>query len=177
MPTALETALVAHLDEFVGYVRRRIGDPDMAADVVQDAVLKALRNQDSLQNQDRLLPWFHQVLRNTLNDVFRRRQSEGKAFARLALEPSAVQDAERALCRCVEALIPTLKPEYGELVRALDLEEIDRGEVAARLGITPNNLKVRHHRARQQLRQRLEQSCGVCAVHGCLDCHCDAHGA
>jgi RNA polymerase sigma-70 factor (ECF subfamily) len=28
------------------------------------------------------------------------------------------------------------------------------------------------HRARQALRRRLEESCGTCAEHACLDCSC-----
>jgi RNA polymerase sigma-70 factor (ECF subfamily) len=31
---------------------------------------------------------------------------------------------------------------------------------------------VRLHRARAALKTRLEQSCGTCATHGCLDCTC-----
>ena len=48
----------------------------------------------------------------------------------------------------------------------------DDYRVAERLDITRNNLKVRHHRARQQLRERLEETCRTCATHGCIDCTC-----
>lgn len=44
--------------------------------------------------------------------------------------------------------------------------------LAGELGRNANNLRVRHHRARQQLRERLEQTCRLCAKHGCLDCTC-----
>jgi RNA polymerase sigma-70 factor (ECF subfamily) len=79
-------------------------------------------------------------------------------------------DAE--LCACFEPLIPTLKPEYAELLRALDLDGESTEAVAERLRVTPNNLKVRRHRARQALRKRLEETCRTCAEHGCLDCTC-----
>jgi RNA polymerase sigma-70 factor (ECF subfamily) len=29
------------------------------------------------------------------------------------------------------------------------------------------------HRARAALRRRIEQACGTCSVHGCLDCSCE----
>jgi RNA polymerase sigma-70 factor (ECF subfamily) len=58
------------------------------------------------------------------------------------------------------------------LIRQLDLGDASPESVASALGVTPNNLRVRHHRARQQLRERLEQTCRLCARHGCLDCHC-----
>lgn len=44
--------------------------------------------------------------------------------------------------------------------------------MAEHLGITRNNLKVRRYRARQQLRERLEETCQACAEQGCLDCTC-----
>ena len=68
-----------------------------------------------------------------------------------------------------------LHPEaglYAEVIQALDLDDNEPEEVAGRFGISRGNLKVRHHRARQQLRSRLEESCRICAEHGCLDCSC-----
>jgi RNA polymerase sigma-70 factor (ECF subfamily) len=72
----------------------------------------------------------------------------------------------------MDRLIATLTPQYAALIRRLDLNLEDPASVAASLGISKNNLNVRSHRARQQLKQRLEETCRVCAQHGCLDCHC-----
>ena len=79
---------------------------------------------------------------------------------------------EAAICGCLEDLLPTLKPEYAEVLRALDLGEASTEELTAELGITANNLKVRRFRARKQLKERLERTCRTCATHGCLDCTC-----
>jgi RNA polymerase sigma-70 factor (ECF subfamily) len=65
-----------------------------------------------------------------------------------------------------------LKPEYAQVIEAVDLGEGSLESVAAKLGVARNNLKVRLHRARKQLRDRLVESCRVCATHGCFDCHC-----
>jgi DNA-directed RNA polymerase specialized sigma24 family protein len=71
-----------------------------------------------------------------------------------------------------ERLFSTMTPQYAEVIRQLDLYEESPNIVAARLGISKNNLNVRLHRARQQLKQRLEENCRACAKHGCLDCDC-----
>jgi transposase-like protein len=47
-----------------------------------------------------------------------------------------------------------------------------RVAVARQLGLTPNNLAVRLHRARQALRKRLEQTCETCPTHGFQSCAC-----
>ena len=83
-------------------------------------------------------------------------------------------DVERTLCLCFEALLPSLKPEYAALIDRLDLKQEAPASVAGHLNLTANNLKVRHHRARRALRQRLEETCRVCAEHHCMDCTCRA---
>ena len=78
---------------------------------------------------------------------------------------------EKKICNCIQWLIPTLKPEYAEII-TLDLKEMDSGDIADQLGIKKDNLKVRRHRAREQLKMRIEETCKICAKHGCLDCDC-----
>jgi RNA polymerase sigma-70 factor (ECF subfamily) len=77
-----------------------------------------------------------------------------------------------AICECMNTLLPTLKPEYAEILQRVDLQDSALTEVASELGISQNNATVRLHRARQALKRQLEQSCGTCATHGCLDCTC-----
>ena len=69
-------------------------------------------------------------------------------------------------------LLPVMTPQYAGLIQKIDLNEESSDSVAASLGISRSNLNVRLHRARQQLKRRLEENCRICAKHGCLDCHC-----
>jgi DNA-directed RNA polymerase specialized sigma24 family protein len=110
-------------------------------------------------------------------DVYRLRQLQSKFRAQYAEQGGSHVPAEDAttLCVCLWEVIPTLKPEYAELIIELELRDGDPARVAERLGITRNNLKVRRHRARWALRQRLEELCRSCAVHGHPDCPCQ-HG-
>ena len=76
------------------------------------------------------------------------------------------------ICQCFRALLPTLKAEYRVLIEEMELGNRDPAEMARHLDITRNNLNVRRHRARQQLRQRLEALCTWCPEHGYDDCGC-----
>jgi RNA polymerase sigma-70 factor, ECF subfamily len=218
--------LLAGRDKFLAYVRSRIADPDLAEDVLQDSLLKALRGAPELKDEARLVPWFYRVLQNAIVDAYRRRgverarvtgiegaeaaeapphEDEARlvpwfyrvlqnaivdAYRRRGVERARVTGIEGAeaaeapphedeavLCECFRELVPALKPEYADLIRALDLDGETPEAAAGRLGITPNNLKVRRHRARQALRARLEETCRVCAEHHCLDCTCRAGDA
>ncbi len=173
--SALEHKLVEHLAEFVAFARQRVGDPELAADVVQDSLLKALRTGGDAGKIQDAKAWFYRILRRTLIDLYRRQDVRKRGAAVLEAELAATPTAEeeRVVCGCLDRLIPTLKPEYAALIRQVDLQGQSPETVAAGLGLTRNNLTVRLHRARQQLKDRLETSCRMCAKHGCLDCTCD----
>lgn len=170
----IETQLLQELEKFTNFVRSRVGDPHLAADVVQDSLLKAVRSVDQLRDNESVTAWFYRILRRSIIDLYRRQAASQSALERLERELDSPPDNEEAriACACVETLIPTLNPEYGELIRRLDLSGETPERVGAALGLNANNLRVRHHRARKQLRERLEQTCRLCAKHGCLDCTC-----
>jgi RNA polymerase sigma factor (sigma-70 family) len=172
----LQQKLAENLDAFVGFARKRLGDPQLAADVVQSSFLKALKASGQLEDADKFVPWFYRILRRSIIDVYRERETREEALKRFALEfrEEASPEDERNLCACVGKLIGTLKPEYADVLRQVDLEGATVTAAAGKLGLTANNTAVRLHRARAQLRERLEQTCRLCARHGCLDCTCTA---
>jgi RNA polymerase sigma-70 factor (ECF subfamily) len=168
--------LLKHRKELLGYLRKKLASPELAEDLLQDSLMKALRKAPDIRDEEKLLPWFYRILRNAVIDTYR---SRGAAPGRVEIdvdlleapaEPSAAD--EQSLCECFRLLVPTLKPEYAAMIQRLELGTADPEAVAKELGITRNTLKVRRHRARQALRQRLEETCRTCAKHGCLDCTC-----
>lgn len=176
MRDELIARLLKHRGILFGYIRKRISSPELAEDILQECLLKALRAAPELRNEERLLPWFFRILNNAIIDAYRRRgiETSRRDAGELRLDEIAEPgpDDESMLCSCFRELIPTLKPEYASLIERLELGSERTENVAAELGISPNNLKVRRHRARQALRRRLEETCRVCAEHGCMDCTC-----
>ena len=160
-------------ERLLAYVRRRVGNAELAEDILQDSLLRAMQALPALRQRDQLLPWFYRLLQNAIVDTYRRQGVMRQRTSPLdGVDPPSAPEDDAELCACFEPLIATLKPEYAELLRALDLGGEATDVVAVRLGITHNNLKVRRHRARQALRKRLEETCRTCADHGCLDCTC-----
>ncbi len=173
----IEREVLASRQALLGYIRKKVGDADLAEDILQDSLLKALRAAPELRENEKIIPWFYRIVNNAITDLFRRRQVEMRYLAEAVheMEESVEQEEIRRICTCFTSILPTMKPEYGEVIERVDLQGKEQEEVADELGITRNNLKVRLHRARTQLRERLEQTCRSCAAHGCLDCSCK-HG-
>lgn len=170
------TLLVASHRQFLGFLERRVGDRALAEDLLQDAFVRTLERGGEIREEGSAVAWFYRLLRNAVVDHWRRSGSRGRALEALALElRDAVEpppELRSELCACVGELAATLKPEYAEAVRRVELDGLPVHAYAAEAGITPNNAAVRIHRARAALRRQVQASCRTCADHGCLDCSC-----
>jgi len=176
LTSGVVTTLVENHRRFLAFLRPRVRTTEDAEEILQAAFVKAVEKQDSLRSEETAVAWFYRLLRNALVDYYRRNDVARRAVETIAdTLPEALvsePELERTVCKCVGDLVGTLKPEYAELIRRVDLEGAGVPQVAAALHITPNNAGVRLHRARAVLKTRLEQSCGTCATHGCFDCTC-----
>jgi RNA polymerase sigma-70 factor (ECF subfamily) len=123
-----------------------------------------------------VVPWFYRTLRNAAIDHYRRQQTATKAFAQFAKEIDTAEtpadELNSEICACVNRLADTLKPDYAEALRVIDVGGTPVKVFAERKGLTPNNAGVRVFRAREALRKAVVESCGTCAEHGCMNCTC-----
>lgn len=170
--------LAEHHGRFLAFLRNRLDSDAVAEDILQDAYAKGLEKVAQVRDSESVVAWFYSLLRNSVIDHYRKAGTEKKVKAALEREgePSFEPELRQKICTCVSAVLPTLKPEYAEIVGEVELGEKSIAEVAAQRGLTTNNATVRLHRARAALRRRLVEVCGACSTHGCLDCTCQTAG-
>jgi RNA polymerase sigma-70 factor (ECF subfamily) len=169
--------LVDNHRRFLAFLERRVGSREAAEDILQEAFVRGLARAGTVRDHESIVAWFYRLLRNALVDHYRRAGAEQRALAYVSatadeVEPGPDEALQNELCACVSALLETLKPEYAAVVRRVDLEGATVAAFSREAGITPNNTAVRRHRAHEALKRQLALSCGTCATHGCLDCHC-----
>lgn len=179
----LVASLLRHQDAFLGFLRKRVEDQALAEDLFQQSLVRAVERHHGVRDEGSVVAWFYQILRNALVDYYRSRGAEARRDDAYLQELVATgQDKEpppgeiaAVVCACLNRLLQALRPTYADLLRRIDLGGESPQRVAEELKISPNNLTVRLHRARQALRASLEETCGVCTTHGCLDCACESH--
>src|SRR5215213_1993369 len=100
--------LIEARGQFLGYIRKRVHDPDLAEDILQDSLLRAVRAAPDLRDEERLIPWFYRVLHNAIVDAYRRRGVEdARVVVTEVPEIAAETEDHSELCACFERLIPT----------------------------------------------------------------------
>jgi RNA polymerase sigma-70 factor (ECF subfamily) len=169
-----EQALIDNLKVFVAFAQKRVGDPHLAADLVQDSLLKALKAGTMPTGAEDSVIWFYRILRRSIIDLYRRSDVRKRALERLEGELPEVPDAaaERTLCQCFKRLLPDMPATYREALQRVDLDGVPPVDAAKSLGISLNSFNVRLHRARRRLHEKLVATCRTCSKHGCLDCTC-----
>ena len=172
-----EAKLVECRNKFLGFLRKRLRNPQDAEDVFQDFCLKVLRNHASIKNGERLDAWLGITLRHTLTDHYRRqatRKAWADAYANEAkLTEPETEGVDDTVCSCISVALKELEPAQIELLTRLDLQEEPRIAIAADLAVSQNTLRVRVHRARAELKKRITEICPLCGAGKFMQCGSD----
>ncbi|HYQ02230.1 MAG TPA: sigma-70 family RNA polymerase sigma factor [Polyangiaceae bacterium] len=170
--------LVDNHRDFLSFLERRVGRRDLAEDILQTAFVRSLGQLETLREDEAIVPFLYRALRNATIDHYRRKGAVERALTRFAAELEVASEPIEAVrdevCRCVTRLAATLKPEYADALRRVEVEGASVAAFATETGITASNAAVRLFRAREALRRQVEASCGTCAEHGCVACCCES---
>jgi RNA polymerase sigma-70 factor (ECF subfamily) len=139
----------AHGGELLVHARRLVGDHD-AEDVLQDALLRALRAYPRLQHGEQLRAWLYRVTTTTAYDAHRARSREV-----LAEEPPAPATEPEHYDDAFDALISGLPESRRVAVRLRFVDDLDYDAIARRLGCSPVAARQRVSSAIRALREEL----------------------
>jgi RNA polymerase sigma-70 factor, ECF subfamily len=155
----VETLFAKHHGEIYAYLIRMLRDADLAADLAQDAFVKAYKNYDTLQKDENARAWLYQIAHRVALDELRRRkiirmvpwtgESRGAAVSaeRQAMDLRLSGPLERALAKIPER-------QRAALLLA-ELHDLTGLELAAAMGVSHVAARAILTRARESLRRAL----------------------
>lgn len=164
-PTAPSSALARfdaifreHQRHVLAYAIRRAQTLADAEDVAAETFIVAWRKIDSIP-ADEPLPWLYAVARRVLANHRRGLGRRDRLAALLRVEdvPTPIRAGDDLDGPAFGALA-TLSPADQELLRLVAWEELGNRQIAAVLGITPNAVAIRLHRARERFASALAQN-------------------
>ena len=155
----VEALFAKHHNEIYAYLMRMLREPELAADLTQDAFIKAYKNYETLEKPENARAWLYQIAHRVALDEIRRRkiirffpwtgESHGSAPSaeRLVMDVHLSSDMQRALARIPER-------QRAALILA-ELHDLTGVELAAALGVSHVAARALLTRARESLRQAL----------------------
>ena len=151
-PDAFRTLVARHRDRLWAVALRTTGDPDEAADALQDALLSAYRAAGQYRGDARVTTWLHRIVVNACLDRLRRRAAR-PTVPLPPQDPAAPRDDpdERVTALTVTAALARLPAESRAAVVLVDLEGFSVAEAAEVLGVAEGTVKSRCSRGRARL--------------------------
>jgi RNA polymerase sigma-70 factor (ECF subfamily) len=149
-----------HGRDLLGYALRRATDAEDAADVVAETFLVAWRRIEEVPPGAQARPWLFGVARHTLANSARGARRRGRLSERLREDLMTQLPAHSEKTPVDTALIEALGrlgEDDREVLRLAAWEQLDSGELALALGVSPVTARGRLHRARKRLRRELEK--------------------
>jgi RNA polymerase sigma-70 factor (ECF subfamily) len=147
----------------LNFICHRVGNRDLAEDLLQDVFVKIHTRLDSLSDSERLQGWLYRIAQNSIIDHYR----SGKSLEplpetlaeTLAREPAEDDQVWSDLATCLRPMIEDLPEMYRDALLLSELEGMPLKEVAGRLGISLPGAKSRVQRGRAKLKEMMVECC------------------
>lgn len=168
--------------QMLKFATLQLSDDQLAEDVVQDAIIGALRNARSFKGKSALKTWVFAILKNKIADGLRQRHRSKEVNVQLRQiddeedmselfdnrgywlseeRPAAWGNPhealrERQFWSVFETCLERLPGSQARVFMMREFVELRSDEICSEVGITVTNLNVMLHRARLRLRECLE---------------------
>ena len=145
--------------EELGYLRggvfRIVGNETDTDDAIQEALLRAYRRYSTFRGDAELRSWVYRIALNCAFDLLRDRKRAKEIEQKYAGGQTDAPAGDPRMAQLEEA-VATLPPLYREAIVWGCLSDLSGREAAERLGCSENTLYQRVFKAKQLLRQAME---------------------
>jgi RNA polymerase sigma-70 factor (ECF subfamily) len=155
-----ELLMRRHNRQLFRTVRGLLANDEEAEDVLQEAYLSMYLHGASFRGEAKLTTWMTRIAINAaLARIEKRRAHVDLEVVESDANPES-DAALRELTRLLEAAIDALPDAQRTVIVLREIEEMSTSETASMLNLSEEAVRVRLHRARAMLRERLDQTLG-----------------
>lgn len=155
-----DRALVALEEPLFHFALSLAGNPQDAADLLQDTFVKILRSRGQFEEGTNLRAWASKIMRNAFIDRRRRRRYEPVPVdevgtAEPARPASSAAGRPAGIVEDVREALGRLDPDHRAVLVLCDIQGYRYREIADILGVPIGTCMSRIHRARRKLKELL----------------------
>jgi RNA polymerase sigma-70 factor (ECF subfamily) len=148
-----------HKKELRNFIVKRVKDPELADDILQDVLLKVYRFCLSKSGVKNLRSWLFQIAQNTITDYYRKQTPHTSIEV---AEDMAGEDDNLAFSEAAVYILPMLEflpEEYALPLKLSDIDNMKQADIAQKLNLSLPATKSRIQRARQLLKAEFITCC------------------
>ncbi len=167
--TEAYSGLIEKYQEMVfKYVYYQFNDYDEALDITQDIFITVLTALSSFRMESKFSTWLYSIMVNHCKNYRKKKRryktvplkvTRGEDEYEIQIQDERENPEEKVVkedsLRIVKEEISKLPEDFREILTLRDIEGMSYNEIAEILGINLSNVKVRIHRGREYLKNRL----------------------
>jgi len=164
-PEAFALFYRCHERMLLGFLMRRTGDPELAADLTAETFAAALVSVKRFDpSRGPATAWLFGIARNLLRRAWEKGRVEDRARRRLGMAPLLLEDDALARIEAlgagdrVAALLQRLPGDQADAVRARVIDELPYRDIAARVHCSESVVRQRVSRGLATLRSIAKES-------------------
>jgi RNA polymerase sigma-70 factor (ECF subfamily) len=176
---SLDDLYRTYKDRIEGFIRHMVRDAALAQDLAQETFVHAQRGLRDFRGEASPLTWLFRIANNVCLDHLRKEKGRGIMvdFFEYLDEgnrgPGNSEKSEeegdptdlmqrREMSECVQEFVDDLPETYRSVMVLHYLEGFSTDEIAKIVGTSSGSVRVRLHRAREELKTLLEEGCHFC---------------
>lgn len=145
---------------------------DEAADLTQVTMIKVSQHLPDFRRECSLATWIYRIATNVALDRLRQREpdrvsidfhedeaADDRTSAALQVASAESCAARQEMSSCIREFVDTLPEHYRLVLLLSEVEGLADAEIADATGLSLGTVKIRLHRARASLRDRLRAGC------------------
>jgi len=147
------------------FILASVKNESVADDLTQEAFIRIQEHLNTVRDPEKVSSWIFRIAYHLCQDHFRTRKKsstqEELHDGLVNLEEAPIQKKleQGEMSRCVQDKLSLLPETQRSVILFADIMDFSHREIADILGLTVENVKVRLHRARKQLKAILEKAC------------------
>ncbi len=151
------------------YIRYLVRNATEAEDLAQEALIRAHRQRDTLRDPAALESWLYQIATHVSIDRMRQRAKAAERHVAEPVEDLPIPDSahpsaltviqQEEMSACVQRYVAKLSDAYKAVLLLCDADGLSANETAELLQLPLTTVKMRLHRARQQMQAALKDAC------------------
>jgi RNA polymerase sigma-70 factor (ECF subfamily) len=149
--------------DLTAFVRARLYDKSLAADIMQEVAIKIYKNQSRLSNIENTRAWLYRLTRNTLIDFYKK-NDKAIPSELYSLEMTVDDTKEEAdeLGACLTSMMSiSLSKSDNEILNLSIIEQYSIKEISSKLNLTMDGVKSKPQRAKKKLSSEFFDCCSL----------------
>lgn len=155
----LDRVMRQNLPNLLGFAVRLTGCPDQGEDLVQETMLRAIRNWSRFRGDANPRTWLFSIAVNVFRDRLKSRANQQRQLDRELMTHVDGPEQQSMAIELKEAIsrqVSRLPPRQREVLVLKTYEEMSVAEIGKVLGMKPANVYTTLHHARNTLKEKLK---------------------